>query len=161
MVSLRQTYGLLYGGLRGQAVVVNYTALDGETLTGTLGGNYKISIAAGATVKLQDVTINGTDSFDYPWAGISCLGNATIILKGTNTVEGFDSRYPGIHVPSGSTLTIKGSGSLNASSNGDAAGLPAVDLSTPGTTTSENTEKEVPPHLLATASDGEALICSA
>ena len=39
-----------------------------------------------------------------------------------------------------------------------ARGLPAVDLSTTGTTTSENTEKEVPPHLLAAASDGEALI---
>ena len=104
-------------------LTTHYTAQDGETLTGTLGGDYKISIAAGATVKLQDVTINGTKDERYSWAGISCLGNATIILKGTNTVKGFYLGYPGIHVPSGSTLTIKGSGSLTASGRGDAAGI--------------------------------------
>ena len=91
-------------------------------LTGTLGGNYKISIAAGATVKLQDVTINGTNSYSYLWAGINCLGDATIILKVANIVRGF-YHYPGIHVPEGSTLTIKGSGSLDASSNGWGAGI--------------------------------------
>ena len=104
-------------------LTTHYTAQDGETLTGTLGANVKISIAAGATVKLQDVTINGTKDQRYSWAGISCLGNATIILKGTNTVKGFYLGYPGIHVPSGSTLTIKGSGSLTASGRGDAAGI--------------------------------------
>ena len=104
-------------------LTTHYTAQDGETLTGTLGGDYKISIAAGATVKLQDVTINGTKDERYSWAGISCLGNATIILKGTNTMKGFYLGYPGIHVPSGSTLTIKGSGSLTASGRGDAAGI--------------------------------------
>ena len=102
-------------------LTADYTAQDGEVLTGTLGANVKISIAAGATVKLQDVTINGTDS--YLWAGISCLGDATINLKGENTLRGFDGHYPGIHVPVGSTLTIVGSGSLNASSNGDGAGI--------------------------------------
>ena len=101
----------------------HYTALDGDVLTGTLGADVKISIAAGATVKLQDVTINGTDNVSYSWAGINCIGDATIILKGANTVRGFDKYYPGIHVPSGSTLTIKGSGSLDASSNGNAAGI--------------------------------------
>ena len=104
-------------------LTTHYTAQDGETLTGTLGASVKISIAAGATVKLQDVTINGTKDQRYSWAGISCLGNATIILKGTNTVKGFYLGYPGIHVPSGSTLTIKGSGSLTASGRGDAAGI--------------------------------------
>ena len=99
----------------------DYTAQDGEVLTGTLGANVKISIAADATVKLQDVTINGTGS--YQWAGISCLGDATINLKGENTLRGFEDHYPGIHVPVGSTLTIVGSGSLNASSNGDGAGI--------------------------------------
>ena len=86
----------------------NYTALNLETLTGTLAGNYMISIAAGATVTLKDMTIGGTDNSDYQWAGITCLGNATIILEGTNSVEGSSYYYPGIHVPKGSTLTIRG-----------------------------------------------------
>ena len=88
----------------------HYTAQDGETLTGKLAGNYKISIAKGATVTLAGVTINGENNESYGWAGITCLGDATIILKdGTeNTVNGFDKYYPGIHVPSEMTLTIKG-----------------------------------------------------
>ena len=104
-------------------LTANYTAQDGETLTGTLGGNYKISIADGATVKLQDVTINGVNTTNCLWAGINCSGDATIFLKGTNTVRGFYENYSGIYVPSWSTLTIKGSGSLNASSNGYGAGI--------------------------------------
>ena len=103
-------------------LTADYTAQDCDVLTGKLGGNYKISIAAGATVKLQDVTINGTNSLNYSWAGINCLGDATIILKGANTVRGFYD-YPGIHVPEGSTLTIKGCGSLDASSSGRGAGI--------------------------------------
>ena len=119
-------------------LTTHYTAQDGETLTGTLGANVKISIAAGATVKLQDVTINGTDNRNYAWAGISCLGNATIILKGTNNVRGFfenysgiyvpsgsTENYSGIYVPSGSTLTIKGSGSLTARGSDIGAGIGA------------------------------------
>ena len=106
-------------------LTTHYTAQDGETLTGTLGANVKISIAAGATVKLQDVTINGTDNWNYAWAGISCLGNATIILKGTNNVSGFYENYSGIYVPSGSTLTIKGSGSLTARGRSLGAGIGA------------------------------------
>lgn len=102
----------------------NYTASDGETLTGTLGANVKISIAAGATVTLDGMSINANGDWttgDY--AGITCEGNATIILNGTNTVKGFDGTYPGIYVPVGSTVTIKGSGSLTASSNGGGAGI--------------------------------------
>lgn len=38
-------------------------------------------------------------------------------------MKGFESGYPGIYVPSGKTLTIQGNGSLNASSNGYAAGI--------------------------------------
>ena len=95
----------------------DYTARDGDVLTGTLRGKCKISIAAGAMVTLQDVTINN----GYKWAGISCLGDATIILKGTNTVRAFYSDYPGIYVPINATLTIQGSGSL--SSNGRGAGI--------------------------------------
>ena len=100
-----------------------YTASDGETLTGTLTNNVKISIADGATVTLKDVTINGTNDSNYEWAGITCLGDATIILSGTNTVKGFYDEYPGIYVPEGNTVTINGSGSLTASSNGWGAGI--------------------------------------
>ena len=101
----------------------NYTAKNGETLYGKLGRNVKISIANGAKVTLKDVTINGVDSWDYEWAGITCAGDATITLEGTNTVKGFNSGYPGIYVPEDKTLTIEGDGSLNASSNGRSTGI--------------------------------------
>ena len=109
-------------------ITSNYTAQDGETLAGTLGSNVKISIADGATVTLNGVTINGNGTGNsYNWAGITCEGNATIILKegSINNVTGFYFRS-GIFVPQGKTLTIKGSGTLNATcgtaSNGFSAG---------------------------------------
>jgi hypothetical protein len=108
-----------------------FTAQNGDTLTGTLNAKVKISIAKGATVMLDDVTINGTHSMSYLWAGITCKGDATIILKDgtTNKVTGFNNEYPGIYVPMGSTLTIKGgtvdTGKLIAGSNGFAAGIGA------------------------------------
>ena len=106
----------------------DYTAKNGETLTGTLAGKtqpYKISIAKGATVTLDGVTINGEDDYECEWAGITCEGDATIILKDetTNTVTGFFSTYPGIQAgPKGTTLTIKGTGSLTASCSNAAGG---------------------------------------
>ena len=105
------------------------TATDGMTITGRLGANVKVSIAAGATVTLKDVNINAGDNYSYKWAGITCLGDATIILadNSENTVKGFYNEYPGIYVPSGKTLTIQGgsdgNGKLTASSNGYAAGI--------------------------------------
>lgn len=110
-------------------VYSDYEAKDGDVLTGMLGENVKISIAAGATVTLNGVTINGTDDSSYSWAGLTCEGDATIILKdGTeNNVKGFNSGYSGIYVPSGKTLVIKGetvgSGTLNASCNVSGAGI--------------------------------------
>jgi len=102
----------------------NYTAQNGETLTGTLASNVQISIADGATVTLNNVNINGSGTWTSGnYAGITCVGDATIILSGTNTVKGFYNEYPGIYVPEGNTVTIKGSGSLTASSNGYAAGI--------------------------------------
>lgn len=98
---------------------------DGTTLTGTLSGNYKITIADGATVTLNNAIINGTNDLDKQWAALTCNGNATIILKdgSTNTTKGFYKVFPGIFVPSGSTLTIQGTGQLTASSNGEGAGI--------------------------------------
>ena len=105
-------------------VTENKEAQNGDILTGTLGANVKISIANDATVILNGVSINangGWTSGNY--AGITCEGNATIILSGTNTVKGFHEDYPGIYVPENKTVTIQGSGSLNASSNGSGAGI--------------------------------------
>ena len=100
-------------------VTANYTATNGQTLTGTLGANVKISIADGATVTLKDVSINGSGTWTSGnYAGITCAGDATITLEGTNTVKGFADGYPGIFVSSGKTLVINGTGELNASSNG-------------------------------------------
>ena len=101
----------------------NYIAKNGDILTGELKGNYQISVADGATVYLKDVNISGTNNDKYQWAGITCQGDATIILEDSNTVKGFYENYPGIHIASDQTLTIKGSGSLIATSNGYGAGI--------------------------------------
>ena len=118
----------------------DYIAQDGETLTGTLKENVKISIAAGATVTLAGVSINADGKWNTGgYAGLTCLGDATIILKdgSENTVTGFNKNYPGIYVPGNAanpannkTLTIKGetagTGSLTAicqDKNGFAAGI--------------------------------------
>ena len=87
-------------------VTANYTALNGEVLSGTLGCNVKISIADGATVTLGGVYIR-LDDESYQWAGITCVGDATIILSdgSRNEVVGI---LDGIYIPSGKTLTIKG-----------------------------------------------------
>ena len=101
----------------------DYEALDGDILTGILADNYKITIADGATVKLKNAVIYGVNDEKYPWAGITALGNATLVLKETNIVKGFHAEYPGIYVPEGNTLVIEGDGKLNVSSNGYAAGI--------------------------------------
>ena len=96
-----------------------YIAVNGDVLTGTLPEdvNVKISITDGATVTLRNVTIEGYDDESYDWAGLTCEGDATIVIEGTNSIQGFYYRYPGISVPIGKTLTIGGSGSLEAKSN--------------------------------------------
>lgn len=108
-----------------QWAIGDLTLEDGDQVYGTLGGQYRVSIAAGATT--NGVTLNGVtidrSGLNYP--GIKCLGNATITLKdGTaNTVKGFNQGYPGIYVPEGSTLIIQGettpgTGSLDAFGRG-------------------------------------------
>ncbi len=104
----------------------DYMAQNGQVLTGTLANNVKISIADDATVTLGGVSINANGAWTSGnYAGITCEGKATIILKDgtTNTVRGFNRNYPGIHVPEDYTLTIDGTGSLTASSNGYDAGI--------------------------------------
>ena len=96
-----------------------YIAVNGDVLTGKLPEdvNVKISITDGATVTLQDVTIEGWDHEKYDWAGLTCEGDATIVLKDVNSVRGFYFIQPGISVPVGKTLTIRGDGTLNVQSN--------------------------------------------
>ena len=97
----------------------DYEAKDGDILTGTLGGDYKISIEDGASVTLKNAIIQGTQDGAGEWAGITCNGDCNIMLEGVNTVKGFSGHYSGIHVPVGKTLTIDGSGKLSASSGSD------------------------------------------
>lgn len=101
-----------------------YTAQDGEILTGTLGNIVQINVAAGASIVLKNATINGVghDTY-YTWSGLNCLGDATITLVGTNTVRGFNNKFPGINVPFGNDLIIRGTGSLHASTSGWGAGI--------------------------------------
>jgi len=111
---------------KGKIVVLSelsadYEAQDGETLTGPLKEKYKISIANGATVTLSIVYIDG---------GITCLGDATIILADdmNNTVNGLDEGQPGIQAGGmGTTLTIRGeknsTGKLSATGGYGAAGI--------------------------------------
>lgn len=118
-----ERYGLYPVNVNLSTLTSGYMVKNGQTLTGTLESKVKISITDGATVTLDGVTINGTNDYDYKWAGITCEGNATIILKGTNTVRGFYSNYPGVRVLKDKTLTIKGNGTLTVSSNGYGAGI--------------------------------------
>ena len=90
----------------------HYEAPNGTTLFGTLKGSeqpYKVSIADGATVTLDGADIEGVDDYNCQWAGLTCAGNATIILNegSENTVKGFHDIYPGVFVPDSKTLIIK------------------------------------------------------
>lgn len=110
-------------GASGEIVVT-----DGKILTGTHRSTIKVSIAAGATVTLDNLTIEGGDYDNIGWAGLTCLGNATLILSGNNVVKGFGNGYAGIqaaHNGDGTeyTLTIKGNGALTATGNRGGAGI--------------------------------------
>ena len=98
---------------------------DGIVLTGELKKKVQISIMDGATVTLKDITIHGVNDGKYKWAGITCEGDATLVLEGGNAVIGFHEDYPGVYVPPGKTLTIKGWGTLSAGpcAGGFAAGI--------------------------------------
>ena len=108
------------------SLTADYIAQNGDVLTGTLAGIYKICIADGASVELKDVTINstGVNDYHYDWAGLTCLGDANITITGTNSVKGFYNDSPGIKAgPKNTTLTISGTGSLTATGGDYAAGI--------------------------------------
>lgn len=98
----------------------DYTFKDGDVLTGTLDGTktvIKLSVAPDAKVILSGAQILGKDQgiLVDTWAGLTCLGNATIILDGENTVRSFDRDFPCIQAgPDGSKLIITGDGKLTA-----------------------------------------------
>lgn len=110
-------------------LTTDYIAQDGDILTGTLGANVKISIADGATVTLDSMTIDGVSSGNTLWAGITCLGDATLILRGENYVTSMCEYYPGIQAAKRQgegeeyTLTIDGNGSLTADGGNLGAGI--------------------------------------
>ena len=95
----------------------NYEAQNGDVLTGQLPSNYQLTIAAGATVTLFNATVNYGRGSGRP--AVSCLGNATLVLKGSNTVTCNVDDGAGITPADGSTLTIQGNGILNVNGNGD------------------------------------------
>ena len=91
----------------------NYTAQDGDVLTGSTSGT--VTIADNANITLNNATING---------GIVCEGSATITIVGTNSVTGINYKSAGIQIGgSGTTLTIKGDGSLTATGGNQSAGI--------------------------------------
>ena len=99
-------------------------AQNGDMLTGRLATSHQISIAPDAIVILNGASINyeGTP-LSGSFAGITCLGNATIIVSGTDYVKGFSSGYPGIFVPANRTLTVTGNGTLFAEGHENGAGI--------------------------------------
>ena len=107
-------------------LTADYEAQNGVVLTGTLTGNYKISVADGATVTLRDATIAYGTSPSNGYAGITCPGDATLVLKGTSTVQSADANWPAIHIAPNKTLTISGEGTLNATApNGPSSAIGA------------------------------------
>ena len=104
----------------------DYTFKDGDVLTGTLDGTktvIKLSVAPDAKVILSGAQILAEDQgqFVNKWAGLTCLGNATIILDGENTVRSFNRMYPCIQAgPEGSKLIITGDGKLTTEGSSSA-----------------------------------------
>ena len=115
----------------------NVQLLHGHILTGTGGANTHVTIADGATVTLSGVNITSiANNESHQWPGISCLGDAVIVLgeNTTNSVKG-GYRSSGIHVAEYKTLTLQGSGTLNATGAQYAAGIGSYNLSSCGNIT--------------------------
>ena len=103
-------------------LTADYTAQDGDELRGTIASGKHLSIASGASVTLNGVTISEGVSSGY--SGITCVGDATITLVGENNISTLSSYCCGIEAGgSGTTLNIGGEGSLNATGNSKGAGI--------------------------------------
>ena len=100
-------------------LTADFVAQDCDTLTGETS-SHKVTIAAGATVILDGVTISASKYC------IKCAGDATIILKdGTTNTLTSTIWYPALWVgDANTTLTIQGStGKLNVKSENYYAGI--------------------------------------
>ena len=95
----------------------NYEAQDGDVLTGQLPSDCQLTIAADATVTLFNATVNYEGYSNR--AAVSCLGNATLVLKASNTVTCNSKSGAGITPADGATLTIQGNGILNVNGKGE------------------------------------------
>lgn len=117
----------------------DYTANNGDILTGTLPAAYKLIIPMDATVMLKNATIayGGYDA-----TAVECQGNATIVLADgtTNAISvpggqgggpgDSGSPYPGIRAGgSGTKLTFKGNtGTLEVIGGYIAAGIGCLNV---------------------------------
>ena len=123
-VSWRMTQGANLSKL-----TADYTAQDGDILTGTLASNYNLYIEAGATVTLAGMTHHAGDHIN----SIVCLGTANIILAAGTTndlTRGSSDAYAGLFLNNGkdwSTLTISGTGTLRASGGDACAGIGGIN----------------------------------
>lgn len=110
----------------------DYTAQDGDMLTGTAGQDAEIKIAAGAKVFLNNVTIAVPENDGHRYSALACEGNATIVLFGNNNLTG-GKLATGLQAGEpGTTLTIKGSGSLTARGRSLGAGIGSVNTAISG-----------------------------
>ncbi len=106
--------------------LVSPVACTGIGIDGTIMEDVRLpgariaAVADGAFVILRDVNINGTKNEGQPeaWAGITPLGDAILLLEGTNTVQSFGGLHPGIFAAEGHTLTIRGDGKLTVKASG-------------------------------------------
>ena len=113
----------------GTEIILN----NGDKITNVVNGNKvkgRILVAKDATITLENAQVLGANN-GYESAGITCLGNCTIVLKGRNVMRGYH-HFPGVQVANDEndqkyTLTIQGDGSLDASSSGKGAGIGCKD----------------------------------
>ena len=104
---------------------------DGDVISGTIDGTkrkVRILVANNARIMLSNAVVLGVDEGQFMSAGIRCLGNCTLDLRGKNIMRGYYADFPGVQVPDDIdgqkyTMTIEGDGSLEASSNGYGAGI--------------------------------------
>jgi surface protein len=104
-----------YGKRRLSAII----AQNNDVLTGKLSADeIVVLIEDGATVYLDGADINSDGSLlSGFFNGITCLGDATIVLRNHNVVKSMtdDGKFAGIYIARGNTLTIsaEGNGSLD------------------------------------------------
>ena len=104
---------------------------DGDVINGTIDGTkrkVRILVAKDAKITLENAQVLGVNEGQFMSAGIRCLGNCTLVLRGKNIMKGYYANFPGVQVPDDIdgqkyTMTIEGEGSLEASSNGYGAGI--------------------------------------